>query len=213
MSSPSCVVKCCADLVTDCCEGASLAGHTWYVGRMTRDHAAYRLAQCPEGTFLVRLSVQRNGEFSISLKHQDDVKHMKIERSTTSTNEGLWYLSGVRYFSSIVELIDYYSSHSLCESFTALQNVRFGTSLSEAELCVDSDFVKCRSSQDVTGLYSATVICNYSSEVNNTLTIKIGDRVTILSKTCDNRYWLKAVLNGRVGFVPRAYLEEDSQLP
>ncbi len=79
--------------------------HSWHVGEMDRDTANTRLSVYPMGTFLVRGRMQ-DGKcvgHALSLKTQDDVKHMKI-CTGPGEKEGssVFYLSDTRKFRSVV---------------------------------------------------------------------------------------------------------------
>ena len=85
--------------------------HAWYVGEMDRETANNRLHDYPVCTFLVRCRLNAHGEkigYALSLKTDQDVKHMKI---CTATLDGTivndennahkqFYLSDTRKFKS-----------------------------------------------------------------------------------------------------------------
>ena len=85
--------------------------HAWYVGEMDRGTANDRLHDYPVCTFLVRCRLNTHGEkigYALSLKTDQDVKHMKIcsapQEGTLTTDEisthKHFYLSDTRKFRS-----------------------------------------------------------------------------------------------------------------
>jgi len=122
-----------------------LLGHSWYLGEMDRDEANTKLTPYPVNTFLVR-SRMSNGEqvgYALSLNTEEGVKHMKIEFAVLESGKSkvgqtgikieeikvfivisiqpVYYLFSERNFSSIVDLISYYSKNSLKECFSWLE--------------------------------------------------------------------------------------------
>ena len=91
--------------------------HSWFVGEMDRDTANKRLTDYPVCTFLVRCRLNPHGEkigFALSLKTDQDVKHMKICTTVSSPkppcNENIsnaqYFLSDSRKFRSGKNRID-----------------------------------------------------------------------------------------------------------
>lgn len=80
--------------------------HSWYWGNITRKDAEAMLlkAENQDGAFLVRKSESSPGEFSISVRYQDDVQHFKVLRDSKL---GLYYLWTKR-FNSLNELINFH---------------------------------------------------------------------------------------------------------
>jgi hypothetical protein len=82
--------------------------HMWYVGNMDRDGSNARLKGFPVGTFLVRCRVdQVNGAklgYALSLKTENDVKHMKICNSAAAAqlmDSEKFFLSDTRKFRQV----------------------------------------------------------------------------------------------------------------
>ena len=85
--------------------------HAWFVGEMDRETANNRLLDYPVCTFLVRCRLNTHGEkigYALSLKTDQDVKHMKICTATLdstiqsdeTTVHKQFYLSDTRKFKS-----------------------------------------------------------------------------------------------------------------
>ncbi|CAL8143746.1 unnamed protein product [Orchesella dallaii] len=100
-----------------------LESYPWYAGELDRDNATSVLEGQTNGTFLVRVrpvsavaaAAANDAVYALSLKWNDQVKHMKI---LVTRDEKLFYLSESRYFKSVVELINWYQHNSLAESFS-----------------------------------------------------------------------------------------------
>lgn len=171
----------------------TIKDHPWFVGEMGREEANKLLNPYPAGTFLARIRLQ-NGEtagYAMSLKTGDDVKHMKIFTSLDSKGRASYqyYLADTRKFGSIVELVTYYTLHSLDECFTGLDSLfRFPVGeLSQA--IAQYDFEPAATEK-------------------NQLPMKTGDRVTIIDKYGDSQGWWKACDKFKVGFIPKDFVEE-----
>ena len=169
--------------------------HSWYVGEMDRDGANQILSRFPTCTFLVRLRVE-NGKpigYALSLRSDTDVKHMKIMNSSDLSTNGLdstnnqieYFLSDTRKFKSIVELVAWFCRHSLKESFNGLDTtLRFPI----GELTI------------VEAQYE------FFSEEKNMLSLKPGDRITIIDKSGDEQGWWKACDGRKIGYIPKEFV-------
>lgn len=93
----------------------ALDDYNWFKGPMDRLEAQTLLEREDHGTFLVRVSFKYNGTYVISLNHHQNVKHMRIY-----VNNNLYFLSHVRYFKSVVDLINWYQNNNLIEVFHML---------------------------------------------------------------------------------------------
>ncbi len=184
--------------------------HSWYVGEMDRDSANAKLSVYPMGTFLVRARMQK-GEclgHALSLKTQDDVKHMKICTNAAAAvaaasaaageegggcggkDNGMFYLSDTRKFRSVVELVSWFMGHSLKEAFSGLDtNLQFPL----GELFI----------------VEAQYEFSPKPTERNLLPLREGERVTVLDKLGDEQGWWKAC-NGqnKVGYIPKDFVEE-----
>lgn len=88
----------------------------WFVGCMTRDEAQAALEKSCHGAFLVRISPKQNNSFAISINFNGVVKHIRICHSEANH----YFLSQTRHFRSVTELVHWYESHSLADSFQGL---------------------------------------------------------------------------------------------
>ncbi|PWA25036.1 hypothetical protein CCH79_00016018 [Gambusia affinis] len=87
----------------------------WFAGPIERFQAEAELINRVNSTYLVRHRSKEFTEYAISIKYNNDVKHIKI-----LTKEGCYYIAENKKFRSILELIEYYKHHSLREGFKSL---------------------------------------------------------------------------------------------
>ncbi|KAJ3594495.1 hypothetical protein NHX12_003802 [Muraenolepis orangiensis] len=87
----------------------------WYAGPMERSQAEVELLPCENSSFLVRHRSREETEYAISIKFNDEVKHIKI-----LTREGCFYIAESRLFKSLLDLVEYYKDNSLREGFRSL---------------------------------------------------------------------------------------------
>jgi len=167
--------------------------HPWYMGEMERETANTKLKTYPVGTYLVRTRIQA-GEVlghALSLRTEDDTKHMKINTCEEDTITR-YYLSDSRTFRSIVELISWFSQNSLKESFTGLDTkLRF----------------------PFKDLILVTAIYDYNPEPSETnmLSLRSGDTLSVWDKQDCPLGWWKAVNlttnRSRIGYIPKDFVQ------
>ena len=81
----------------------------WYHGKISREAAEQRLKTLAYDAFLVRESENRIGQFSLSLRNNNVVKHFRIDRRKGS---GRFELYGSHMsFSFLHDLVEYYTQH------------------------------------------------------------------------------------------------------
>ena len=80
---------------------------SWFHGKIKRIDAEKRVlaAGNPHGTFLVRDSESQPGNFSLTIRDGDSVKHYRIRKTDT----GGYYIASRAMFSSLSELIKHYA--------------------------------------------------------------------------------------------------------
>ncbi|KAK9872189.1 hypothetical protein WA026_016242 [Henosepilachna vigintioctopunctata] len=92
--------------------------HRWYYGKLTRAEAETLLVGDKEGAFLIRTSISRPGQFSLSIKCLCGIQHFRIFRDE-QCKFFLWH----ERFNSINELLKYYYNWSVCRSrFVMIRN-------------------------------------------------------------------------------------------
>ncbi|EJW79802.1 hypothetical protein WUBG_09288 [Wuchereria bancrofti] len=88
-------------------------------------------------------------------------------------------------FSSVVELINYYRENNLRESFETLN-----TTLRHS----------------YTDKQSYIALHNFEASEPNFLTLVVGQKVYVISRTGEDRGWWKGRSGNRVGYFPLAYV-------
>uniref|UniRef100_A0A8C1BHX7 Vav guanine nucleotide exchange factor 3 n=2 Tax=Cyprinus carpio TaxID=7962 RepID=A0A8C1BHX7_CYPCA len=158
----------------------------WFAGPMERLQAEAELLNRRSSTYLVRHRSREFNEYAISIKYNNDVKHIKI-----LTKEGLFHIAENRKFRSILELIEYYKHHSLREGFRTLDTT-LQFAYRELENGANSTYLF---TPKVMGVAIARY--DFSSRDTRELTLQEGDVVKIYSKTGANGWW-RGEVNGRV---------------
>lgn len=162
----------------------SLKNFNWFAGRKDRPQAEQELSSKSDGTFLIRESVNRAGEYALSVKFRNNVKHIKIPYE-----EGAFYLTKAISFGSVEELVDYYKANTLGVSFPGLDTkLRHGV----------------HEEQKGKGVGWAKAMYPYNARNAKEITIQRNSRILILNKEGD---WWKGECDGQVGYFPSNYVE------
>ncbi|XP_076454946.1 guanine nucleotide exchange factor VAV2-like isoform X2 [Babylonia areolata] len=175
---------------------ASLQAYNWYVGVMERPMAQKQLDSCPDGTFLIRVTnnPQRRGELSLSIKYANAVRHIKVNR----TPQGLFYLADGHYFESIQSLVQHYEKNELSDIFpdvTTTLRIPYKTSGGATSWI----------------LGYAVAVYDYAATSTSQVTMKLNDRIAILSKNGQDKGWWKGenLRTKKIGYFPLAYVDEE----
>ncbi|XP_014858191.1 PREDICTED: guanine nucleotide exchange factor VAV3 isoform X1 [Poecilia mexicana] len=206
----------------------------WFAGPIERFQAEAELINRVNSTYLVRHRSKEFTEYAISIKYNNDVKHIKI-----LTKEGCYYIAENKKFRSILELIEYYKHHSLREGFKSLDTTlqfpyrepenaavhRFNRSGSNTPLLCGLSLVTPAGYSFVppssAPFWSGTVLTpkvigvaiaryDFSSRDTRELSLQEGDVVKIYTKSGANGWW-RGEVNGRVGWFPSTYVEEGEE--
>ena len=86
----------------------SLEKHSWYHGNITRAEAELSLSSGINGSFLVRESESKPGQYSISLRYDGRVFHYRIH-ADPATNK--YYVTPESKFASLAELVVHHSKY------------------------------------------------------------------------------------------------------
>ena len=93
----------------------------WYFGKITRADAEKKLLQTgnPTGTFLIRDSETRPGDYALSIRDSDRVRHYCI---ISKVGTGRYYIAPRCTFNSLEELVRHYSGDAdgLCCQLTVI---------------------------------------------------------------------------------------------
>ncbi|XP_056599211.1 guanine nucleotide exchange factor VAV3b isoform X1 [Triplophysa dalaica] len=194
----------------------------WFAGPMERHHAEAELMGRENGTYLVRYRSRERREYAISIKYKNNVKHIKI-----LIKEGCFYIAESRMFKTLLGLVEYYKQNSLKEGFRTLETTLqvpykelargLIFSAPAPELCglsilspTSYSFVPPSPfwsvlTPRVVGIALARY--DFGSRDTRELSMQVGDLVKIYIK-CANGWW-KGEVNGRVGWFPSTYVEEE----
>uniref|UniRef100_W5MMP0 Vav 3 guanine nucleotide exchange factor b n=1 Tax=Lepisosteus oculatus TaxID=7918 RepID=W5MMP0_LEPOC len=178
----------------------------WFAGQMERLQAEAELLNRGNSTYLVRHRSKEGTEYAVSIKYNNDVKHIKI-----LTKDCLFYIAENKKFRSILELIEYYKHHSLKEGFRSLD-----TTLQFPFKEPENDAAVQRSNRSGGNMFTPKVIgtavarYDFSSRDTRELSLQEGDEVKIYTKTGANGWW-RGEINGRVGWFPSTYVEEEEE--
>nr|XP_004650388.2 GRB2-related adapter protein 2 [Jaculus jaculus] len=80
----------------------------WFHEGLSRHQAENLLVSKEVGCFIIRASQSSPGDFSVSVRHEDDVQHFKVMRD----NKGNYFL-WTEKFPSLNKLVDYYRTTSI----------------------------------------------------------------------------------------------------
>ncbi|XP_030630575.1 guanine nucleotide exchange factor VAV3b [Chanos chanos] len=174
----------------------------WFAGPMERHQAEAELTDRENGTFLVRHRTRECGEYAISIKFNDEVKHIKI-----LTKDGCFYIAESRTFKTVLGLVEYYKKNSLREGFRSLD-----TTLQVPYKQVDNGILY-RGNSSCHSVFSPRVVgvaiarYDFSPRDTRELTLQVDDVVKIYTKSANG--WWRGEVNGRVGWFPSTYVEEE----
>uniref|UniRef100_A0A8C7XSD1 Vav 2 guanine nucleotide exchange factor n=1 Tax=Oryzias sinensis TaxID=183150 RepID=A0A8C7XSD1_9TELE len=190
---PSSCVKPCLDpkVQFSCTPGAQ----AWFAGNMERQQADNLLKSHSSGTYLIRERTAEAERFAISIKFNDEVKHIKVIEKDS------WiHITEAKKFESLLELVEYYQSHSLKESFKLLDTTLRYPYKSRERL----NFSSSQSSAPFWSVFTPRVVStavaryNFAARDMRELSLREGDIVKIYSKIGGDQGWWKGEANGRV---------------
>ncbi|XP_068096147.1 guanine nucleotide exchange factor VAV3 isoform X3 [Hyperolius riggenbachi] len=207
------------------------SGQPWYAGAMERLQAESELMHRENCTYLIRHRTKESGEYAISIKYNNEVKHIKI-----LTRDGSFRIAENRKFKSLMELVEYYKHQSLREGFRSLDTTLLfpykavenhighasnrSSGMSTSVLCGFA-FVTAPEygfappstapfwsvlSPKVLGIAIARY--DFCARDMRELSLFKGDVVKIYTKAGTNGWW-RGESNGKVGWFPSTYVEED----
>jgi len=193
-----------------------MAPHPWFYGSMTRVEAEKILLQKdpntqryqqPDGAFLVRMCESSPGDFSLSVKCQDQVQHFKVLRD----GMGKYFLWVVK-FDSINELIEYHRTTSvnrgqnlLLKDMVTEQTAAYNNRNTQRTL-QNSQPQPQQSIPSAPSTDSQTYVAAYDfqPQEDGEIELKRGDRIRMLDKSDVN--WWKGEVRGNIGLFPATYV-------
>ncbi|XP_006863886.1 PREDICTED: guanine nucleotide exchange factor VAV2 [Chrysochloris asiatica] len=205
--------------------------YPWFAGNMERQQTDNLLKAHASGTYLVRERPAEAERFAISIKFNDEVKHIKVVEKDS------WiHITEAKKFESLLELVEYYQYHSLKESFkqldttlkypyksreraTARASSRSPASCASYNFSFLSpqglSFASQGSSAPFWSVFTPRVIgtavarYNFAARDMRELSLREGDVVKIYSRVGGDQGWWKGEANGRIGWFPSTYVEEE----
>ncbi|XP_019131803.1 guanine nucleotide exchange factor VAV3 isoform X2 [Larimichthys crocea] len=174
----------------------------WFAGPMERYQAEVELLDRGNSTYLVRHRSKECTEYAISIKFNDRVKHIKI-----LTKDGCFYIAESRLFKTVLELVEYYKQYSLKEGFSSLD-----TTL-QVPYRENSNGNMPRAITKAGSVFSPRVVAvavaryDFCARDTRELSLLQGDVIRIFTKMSNG--WWKGEVDGRVGWFPSTYVEEE----
>ncbi|XP_069871092.1 guanine nucleotide exchange factor VAV2 isoform X5 [Dipodomys merriami] len=205
--------------------------YPWFAGNMERQQTDNLLKSHASGTYLIRERPAEAERFAISIKFNEEVKHIKVVEKDN------WiHITEAKKFESLLELVEYYQCHSLKESFKQLDTTlkfpyksreRAATRVSSRSpaSCASYNF-SFLSPQGLSfapqgpsapfwSVFTPRVIgtavarYNFAARDMRELSLREGDVVKIYSRIGGDQGWWKGETNGRIGWFPSTYVEEE----
>ncbi|KAM9820600.1 guanine nucleotide exchange factor VAV2 isoform 2-T2 [Neosynchiropus ocellatus] len=185
-----------------CSREADYYGYPWFAGNMERTQADNLLKSHCSGTYLIRERTAEAERFAISIKFNDEVKHIKVIEKDS------WiHITEAKKFESLLELVEYYQAHSLKESFKLLDTtLRYPYKSRERSLTRASTRSPVFTPRVVS---TAVARYNFAARDMRELSLREGDVVKIYSKIGGDQGWWKGEANGRIGWFPSTYVDEE----
>ncbi|XP_058015434.1 guanine nucleotide exchange factor VAV2 isoform X3 [Ahaetulla prasina] len=176
--------------------------YPWFAGNMERQQTDNLLKQHASGTYLIRERPAEAERFAISIKFNDEVKHIKVVEKDN------WiHITEAKKFESLLELVEYYQAHSLKESFkqldTTLKYPYKSRERSASRTLARSPVFTPRA------IGTAVARYNFAARDMRELSLQEGDVVKIYSRIGGDQGWWKGETNGRIGWFPSTYVEEE----
>ncbi|XP_041804619.1 guanine nucleotide exchange factor VAV3-like isoform X2 [Chelmon rostratus] len=174
----------------------------WFAGPMERYQAELELLDRENSTYLVRHRSKECTEYAISIKFNDKVKHIKI-----LTKDGCFYIAESRLFKTVLDLVEYYKQYSLKEGFSSLDTTLQVPyrELSNGNMPLAITKAGNVFSPRVVGI--AVARYDFCSRDTRELSLLQGDIIKIYTKMSNG--WWKGEVDGRVGWFPSTYVEEE----
>uniref|UniRef100_A0A3B3S6D4 Vav guanine nucleotide exchange factor 2 n=1 Tax=Paramormyrops kingsleyae TaxID=1676925 RepID=A0A3B3S6D4_9TELE len=196
---PSSCVKPCLDPKV---ESLTYCVTLRFAGNMERQQADNLLKSHTSGTYLIRERTAEAERFAISIKFNEEVKHIKVVEKDN------WiHITEAKKFESLLELVEYYQMHSLKESFKQLDTTLRYPYKSRERSAPRTSTRSPVFTPRVIG--TAVARYNFAARDMRELSLREGDTVKIYNKIGGDQGWWKGEANGRVGWFPSTYVDEE----
>ncbi|XP_071984161.1 GRB2-related adapter protein 2 [Engystomops pustulosus] len=172
---------------------------SWYCEKLTRNEAENVLMSKQVGYFIMRASQTSKGEFSISVRHEEDVQHFKVMRDK-SGNYSLWS----EKFKSLNKLVEYYKSVSISrQNHVFLQEEGTAQPQNQAFLQQEeSPQPQASSLPRRTRLVKA--LYDFKAQESDELSFQANDTIEVLEASNDS--WWMGKLGQKTGLFPTNYV-------
>ncbi|XP_053545022.1 GRB2-related adapter protein 2 [Bombina bombina] len=150
----------------------------WYYKGISRAEAESTLMARHLGSFIMRTSQTSKGEFSISVRHEEDVQHFKVMRDPRG-NYYLW----TEKFKSLNKLVEHYKTSSISR---------------QKQILLREDGPHTQRMQLVQALY------DFQAMESDELGFQSSDIIEVLDSS-DSSWWMGR-LRGRIGLFPSNYV-------
>ncbi|XP_039738854.1 guanine nucleotide exchange factor VAV2 isoform X2 [Pteropus medius] len=178
------------------------SAYPWFAGNMERQQTDNLLKSHASGTYLIRERPAEAERFAISIKFNDEVKHIKVVEKDS------WiHITEAKKFESLLELVEYYQCHSLKESFKQLDTTLKYPYKSRERTASKASGRSPVLTPRVVG--TAVARYNFAARDMRELSLREGDVVKIYSRMGGDRGWWRGETNGRIGWFPSTYVEEE----
>eukprot|EP00056_Hartaetosiga_gracilis_P004588 m.76390 g.76390 ORF g.76390 m.76390 type:complete len:651 (+) comp11879_c0_seq1:936-2888(+) len=166
---------------------------SWFAGRMPRFKAEKVMEDMPDGSFLVRESDGRPGEYSLTIKYLD-VKHIKINRRGARYN----IAPDSKDFPTIDELVDHFQVHSLSRHFPSM----------ETTLSIPFRNVGSTGGDIEDSIGRARARFPYQATNEDEISFERGAELQIVSMSeADEGWWRGRLPSGQTGLFPANYVQ------
>ncbi|OCT67058.1 guanine nucleotide exchange factor VAV2 isoform X6 [Xenopus laevis] len=176
--------------------------YPWFAGNVERPQADNLLKGHVSGTYLIRERPAEAERFAISIKFNDEVKHIKVVEKNN------WiHITEAKKFESLLELVEYYQTHSLKESFKQLDTIlKYPYKSRTSRSCSNSPRGPVFTPRPIG---TAIARYNFAARDMRELSLREGDVVKIYNRIGGDQGWWKGETNGRIGWFPSTYVEEE----
>uniref|UniRef100_A0A6I8N4X2 GRB2 related adaptor protein 2 n=1 Tax=Ornithorhynchus anatinus TaxID=9258 RepID=A0A6I8N4X2_ORNAN len=153
----------------------------WFHEGISRHEAESLLMGKEVGSFIIRASQSSPGDFSISVRHEDDVQHFKVMRDA----KGHYFL-WTEKFQSLNRLVEFYKTSSISRQKQIF--LRDGT----------------REDQQPQQLRWVCALYDFEAVEDDELGFRSGDVVEVLDSSDPS--WWTGLLHSRLGLFPANYV-------
>ncbi|XP_017511592.3 guanine nucleotide exchange factor VAV3-like [Manis javanica] len=170
---------------------------------MERLQVEPKLINRVNSSYLVRHGTKESGEYAISIKYNREAKHIKI-----LTRDGFFHIAENRKFKSLMELVECCKHPSLKEGFRTLDTILQFPPKGPEHSAGQRGNRAGHSLLSPRALGIAVARYDSCTRDMRELSLLKGDVVKIYTKMSSNGWW-RGEVNGRVGWFPSTYVEED----